>query len=53
MKLLAISESLRSRSYNLALLHAMKVLCPIDTSLTVYDQIKGIPAFDPENDESL
>lgn len=52
MNLLAISGSVRSGSYNLALLRAMKEICPKDMSVTVYDQIKEIPIFDPEIDDS-
>jgi len=52
MNLLAISGSVRSGSYNLALLRAMKGLCPSGLSATVYDQIKQIPIFDPEIDDS-
>jgi len=48
MNLLAISGSVRSGSYNLALLRAMKERCPEDVSVRVYDQIKEIPIFDPE-----
>ena len=50
MKLLAVSGSVRPRSYNLALLKAMKELCPSDTTVTIYDQIKLIPIFDPDLD---
>ncbi|VAW87051.1 NADPH-dependent FMN reductase [hydrothermal vent metagenome] len=54
MNLLAISGSVREGSYNLALLHAMNKLCPKDASMTVYDQIKEIPIFDPDiNDSNL
>ncbi|NOX75235.1 MAG: NAD(P)H-dependent oxidoreductase [Gammaproteobacteria bacterium] len=52
MNLLGISGSVRSGSYNLALLKAMKALCPSDTSLAIYDQIKQIPTFDPELDDN-
>ncbi len=52
MNLLGISGSVRSESYNLALLKAMKALCPSDTSLTIYDKIKQIPIFDPELDDN-
>jgi chromate reductase, NAD(P)H dehydrogenase (quinone) len=48
MNLLGISGSVRSESYNLALLKAMVDRCPNDSSLTIYDQIKQIPIFDPE-----
>jgi len=52
MDLLAISGSVRSGSYNLALLRAMKELCPSGASVTIYDQIREIPIFDPEVDDN-
>ncbi len=52
MNLLAISGSVRNGSYNLALLRAMKKLCPKNASVTVYDQMKDIPIFDPDIDDS-
>ncbi|NOY74064.1 MAG: NAD(P)H-dependent oxidoreductase [Gammaproteobacteria bacterium] len=52
MNLLAISGSVRKGSYNLAFLRAMKKLCSKDTSVTVYDQIKEIPIFDPDVDDN-
>ena len=51
MKLLAISGSVRKGSYNLALLRAIKEQCPKDSSVSVYDQVKDIPTFDPDIDE--
>jgi len=51
MKLLAISGSIRKDSYNLALLCAMKEQCPKGSSVSVYDQLKAIPTFDPDIDE--
>ncbi|MCF6323964.1 MAG: NAD(P)H-dependent oxidoreductase [Gammaproteobacteria bacterium] len=51
MNILGISGSVRSGSYNLALLKSMKALCPDDVFLTIYDQIKLIPIFDPELDD--
>jgi len=54
MKLVAISGSVRRESYNLALLRAMKELRPKDSSVTIYDQIKDIPIFNPNlGDEEL
>ncbi len=52
MNLLAISGSVRSESYNLALLRAMQKFSPNDASVTVYDQIKEIPIFEPDVDDS-
>jgi len=52
MNLLAISGSVRSESYNLALLRAMKELCPKGTFVTIYDQIKELPIFDPDLSDS-
>jgi len=52
MKLLAISGSVRKGSYNLALLRAMKALCPQGSSVMVYDQVKEIPIFNPDVGDS-
>jgi len=51
MNLLAISGSVRKGSYNLALLRAMKEQCPKGSSVSIYDQIKEIPTFDPDIDD--
>jgi len=51
MKLLAIPGSIRSGSYNLALLQAMSKLSPKNIDITVFDKIKSIPLFDPETDD--
>jgi chromate reductase, NAD(P)H dehydrogenase (quinone) len=52
MNLLGISGSVRTGSYNLALLKAMQEHQPKGTILSIYDQIKNIPIFDPELDET-
>jgi len=51
MNLLAVSGSVRKGSYNLALLRAIKEQCPKDFSVSVYDQIRDIPTFDPDTDD--
>jgi len=51
MNLLALSGSVRKGSYNLALLRAMKEQCPTGSFVSVYDQIKEIPTFDPDIDD--
>ena len=49
MKLLAIPGSIRTGSYNVALLRAMSELTSDDTTLTVYDGLNDIPIFNPNN----
>lgn len=51
MEILAISGSVRSGSYNKALLKAMSVLSPKNINITVFDNIKHIPIFDPDTDD--
>ncbi len=47
MKLLAIPGSIRTGSYNMALLKAMSGLTSNDTTLTVYEGLIDIPIFNP------
>jgi len=49
MKLLAIPGSIRTGSYNVALLRAMSELTSSHTTLTVYDGLKDIPIFNPNS----
>ncbi len=51
MKLLAIAGSVRKGSYNLALLRAIQSRCPEGSTVTLYNQIKNLPLFDPDIDE--
>ncbi len=48
MKFLAIPGSIRTGSYNVALLQAMSTLSPDGTDITLFDGLKDIPIFDPE-----
>lgn len=48
MELLAIPGSVRSGSYNLALLNSMSELSSENTHITVFDRMKDIPPFDPD-----
>lgn len=52
MKLLAIPGSVRSGSYNVALLNAMSMLSPNNINISVFDNIKHIPVFDPDTDDN-
>ena len=51
MKFLAISGSVRKNSYNLALLKAMKKLCPEQDGLSIYSRLEDIPMFNPDVEE--
>ena len=46
MKVLAISGSLRSGSYNTTLLRAAAEVAPEDVEVVVYDGLKAIPPYD-------
>lgn len=52
MHLLAISESTRKGSYNLALPEVVLMLCPANSSVTIYDKIRGIPISSPAMGDS-
>lgn len=47
MEILAISGSSRGGSYNSALLSAFAKLAPKHVNITVFDQLKQIPVFEP------
>lgn len=54
MKLLAIPGSVRTGSYNLALLKNMSKLSSKGTDVTVFNRMKDIPIFNPDtNDEEI
>jgi chromate reductase len=53
MKVLAISGSLRSGSYNTTLLRAAAEVAPEDVEVVVYDGLKAIPPYDEEDDTEL
>ena len=50
MKLLAISGSLRTGSYNTTLLRAAAEVAPEDVEVVVYDGLKDVPPYDEEDD---
>src|SRR6266516_6901734 len=50
MKILGISGSLRSDSYNSALLSAAAELFPEDAELEAYDGLKAVPPYDEVDD---
>lgn len=47
MKILAISGSLRAKSYNSAIIRALK---NIDTDIAIYDELEKLPFFNPDLD---
>ena len=50
MKILAVSGSLRSGSYNTRLLEAARELLPVGVELRLYDGLKAVPPYDEEDD---
>jgi chromate reductase len=50
MRVLAISGSLRSGSYNTALLRALREEAPADIEIELWQGLKGIPAYDSDDD---
>ncbi len=50
MKLFAISGSLRAGSSASALVQALAPLAPPGTTVTIYDELEGIPPFHPDRD---
>src|SRR6266511_5129865 len=50
LHILAISGSLRSASSNTAVLQALSVLAPDDLVITMYEQLDGLPYFNPDLD---
>ena len=50
MKVLGISGSLRSGSYNRQLLRAAEELLPAEVEYVVYDGLKDVPPFDEDDD---
>jgi chromate reductase len=53
MKVLAISGSLRSGSYNRMLLRAAGDLLPNDVELEIWDGLKAVPPYDEDDDTGL
>ncbi len=52
MKILAISGSLRKKSYNSALLKACQLLAPDSTEIILFDGLADIPPFNPDIEAS-
>lgn len=50
MKLLALSGSLRARSFNTALLRAAGGLVPPGVEVELYEGLAGLPHFNPDHD---
>ena len=50
MKILGVSGSLRSGSYNTRLLEAARELLPAGTELELFDGLKAVPPYDEEDD---
>jgi chromate reductase len=50
MRILAISGSLRRTSNNTALLRALREEAPADVEIELWDGLKGIPAYDADDD---
>jgi chromate reductase len=50
MKVLAVSGSLRSGSYNTRLLEAARELLPAGVRLELFDGLKAVPPYDEEDD---
>jgi chromate reductase len=53
MRVLAISGSLRSGSYNGMLLRAAAELLPNDVELEIWDGLKAVPPYDEDDDTEL
>jgi chromate reductase len=53
VKVLAISGSLRSGSYNTTLLRAAAEVAPEDVEVVLYDGLKAIPPYDEEDDVDI
>jgi len=52
VKIIAISGSVREKSYNTALLNAIKKVSSDNIDITLFNEIKHIPIFDPALDEN-
>lgn len=50
IRILAISGSLREKSYNTALLHATAKLAPDDMEIIIYDEMGLLPLFNPDRE---
>jgi chromate reductase, NAD(P)H dehydrogenase (quinone) len=50
LHILAISGSLRAASSNTTVLHAMAAIAPPPLTIAIYDQLAGLPYFNPDLD---
>lgn len=50
IRILAISESLRKKSYNSALIRAISNLAPNDIDVVIFDELHLIPLFNPDRE---
>ena len=50
MEIFALSGSLRAGSSNTTLLHALRLLAPPDTTVTIYEGLGDLPHFNPDLD---
>lgn len=51
IKVLAISGSLREKSYNTALIRAVARLAPDDMEIIIYDEMAHLPLFNPDRED--
>jgi NAD(P)H-dependent FMN reductase len=52
-KFLLVSGSLRERSTNTAVVHTASVVAPAHVEVTVYEDLAGLPHFNPDHDAEL
>lgn len=52
INILAVSGSLRARSANTAILKAMAAMAPLHVHIAQYEEIGGLPFFNPETEEA-
>lgn len=51
LRVLGLSGSLRTRSYNAALLRGARELCPVGTTVEVFDELGTLPLYDEDLDD--
>jgi len=51
IRILALSGSLRKKSYNTAILHAASKLAPAGMEIVVFNEIKNLPLFNPDRED--
>ena len=52
MQILALCGSIRRQSSNLSLLQALADLCPASVRMVLYDGLRGLPPFDPDEERA-